>query len=73
MESRRWITTASLSTTQTAGDRRAFRREYAKYLAFFYFCGAGSPESMIHGQKFCGFALSLPDLMTLIFAMVILS
>jgi hypothetical protein len=28
---------------------------------------------MIHGQKFWGFALSLPDLMTLIFAINILS
>ena len=26
---------------------------------------------MTHGQKFCGFAVSLPDLMTLIFAMML--
>jgi len=33
-----------------------------------YFVGAGSPLSTSHGQKFDGFAVSLPDLMTLIFA-----
>ena len=27
--------------------------------------------SITHGQKFTGFALSLPDLMTLIFAMIV--
>jgi hypothetical protein len=55
-----------------SGDLRAFRRENAQELAL-YFCGAGSPVSITHGQKFCGFALSLPDLMTLIFAMMIVS
>src|ERR1700737_4752545 len=56
------------SLNHTPAVRRAFRRESAERLAT-YFCGAGSELSIIHGQKFTGFAVPLPDLMTLIFAM----
>src|SRR5439155_26556505 len=64
----------SLSTAEgldhTPGNRRAFRRQRAKRLVR-YFVGFGSSESRIHGQKFSGFAVSLPDLMTLIFAIAV--
>ena len=68
---RRWSTAPRChrrSLNHTPGLRRAFRPQGAERLATYFFA-TGSSESTIHGQKFDGFAVSLPDLMTLIFAM----